>query len=109
MPRFGLSDSHLQALQQTITRFGEVEQALIYGSRAMGTHKRFSDIDIALVGRDISEKMLYELDEAIDDLLLPYEVDLTPVQGISNSALIAHIERVGQVLVEQKKCLPTEG
>lgn len=101
MPRFGISDAYLHALQATITQFRDVEKALIYGSRAMGTHKKFSDIDIALVGKHISEKTLCELDEAIDDLLLPYEVDLTALEGIKNDALREHIERVGRTIIPE--------
>jgi len=43
----------------------------------------------------LSLKDLDELDSAIDNLLLPWKVDLTVRQQIDNPDLIAHIDQVG--------------
>lgn len=73
-----------------------VEQALLFGSRAKGNYKNGSDIDLALTGPvDFSE--LGTIAWELDDLLLPWEIDLIPLDTISNPDLRDHIERVGQL------------
>jgi hypothetical protein len=39
---------------------------------------------------------LLKLESEIDDLLLPYKVDLSLKHQIDNQELLEHIERVGQ-------------
>ena len=74
---FGLTDIELQALRDLLASIPEVEQAIIYGSRARGTHQMASDIDLTLKGDDLTYLQLALLDEKIDDLYLPYFVDLS--------------------------------
>ncbi len=102
MNSLGLKDHQLSALQDTLAAFPEITRAIIYGSRAKGTHQTFSDIDIALEGEYITARTLTRLEEAIDNLLLPYEVDLTPTAGIKNLDLLSHIHRVGRVIFSRE-------
>mgnify|MGYP002523272028 FL=1 len=48
---FGLKDNEINALRETLASIPEVEEAIIYGSRARGTKKVSSDIDITVKGR----------------------------------------------------------
>jgi predicted nucleotidyltransferase len=73
----------------------KVRQVTLYGSRAKGNWRRGSDIDLCLDGDALSLKNLDELDSAIDNLLLPWKVDLTVRQQIDNPDLIAQLEQVG--------------
>lgn len=73
-----------------------VESAILFGSRAKGNHKRASDIDLALTGPvDFSE--LAKISWELDDLLLPWEIDLLQFDRIGNPDLRDHIARVGKV------------
>ena len=44
---------------------------------------------------------LLELGAALDDLLLPWQIDLQLRQLIAHEELVAHIERAGQLLWER--------
>ena len=44
---------------------------------------------------------LLELGAALDDLLLPWQIDLQLRHLIAHEGLVAHIERAGQVLWER--------
>ena len=90
----GLSQSDIQSIQEELRRFPKVSEAILYGSRAKGTYRPGSDIDLTLKGDGLSHQDLLEL--AIDDLLLPYKVDLSLHCQIDNSRLIDHITRVGK-------------
>lgn len=98
---FGLSPGTLQKIRNTLAQHPRVERAVVYGSRAKGTYKPGSDIDLTLFpapGASIDHRELGSIEEEIDDLLLPYMVDLSVFDHIDNAALREHIERVGRVL-----------
>jgi len=90
-----LPDDVLPKLLAVLSSNQKVRQVTLYGSRAKGNWRRGSDIDLCLDGDALSLKDLDELDSAIDNLLLPWKVDLTVRQQIDIPDLIAHIDRVG--------------
>jgi uncharacterized protein len=94
--QFGLNLSTIDRINQVFAQYPEIEQAVLYGSRAKGNYRRGSDIDLALIG-DLSYNQLLHLETAIDDLLLPYKVDLSLCAQIDDPDLLAHIQRVGAV------------
>ena len=98
MMEFGLKDNEINALRETLASIPEIEEAIIYGSRARGTNKLASDIDITLKGRSLTYLQLALLDAKIDDLYLPYFVDLSLFSMLKNADLIDSIEREGKVL-----------
>lgn len=103
----GLSDATVRKIQQVLAGFPEVEKAVLYGSRAKGNHKPGSDIDLTLFGEELDERVMSRLYWALDDLLLPYEMDLSNFTDLQHPALIDHIRRVGVVLYE-KNVVPSE-
>ncbi len=107
--RFGLKDETIEKIGAVLSRFPEVEKAILYGSRAKGNFKRGSDIDLTLIGSALTHKTLLRIDNELDDLLLPYHIDLSIFESISNPDLLEHIERVGAVFYERtgkiKRCV----
>jgi len=93
---FGLKQKHIDAINQCFADFPQIEQVLVYGSRAKGTYKRGSDIDLTIVG-NLDFSSLMKLENKLDDLMLPYKFDLSLFHSITNPDLIEHIRRVGQV------------
>ena len=93
--RTGLSSQTLSRLCKTLTACDAVTSVVLYGSRAKGTFRNGSDIDLTLIGTQLIDDDLRALMMAIDDLLLPYKVDLSIYSHIDNDALRKHIERVG--------------
>lgn len=95
--RCGLSIGTIDALQEILRQHPEVEEALLYGSRAKGDFRKGSDIDLTLLGEALDYRLLNRIENEIDDLLLPYTVDLSLFRHIDNPALIEHIRRVGLI------------
>ena len=95
---FGLNNQEIKILRDVLASVPEVEEAIIYGSRARGTNKVASDIDITLKGSNLTYLQLALIDAKIDDLYLPYFVDLSLFSMIKNTDLIESIEREGKVL-----------
>lgn len=94
----GLNPGVLNALQSELSRIPQVQQARVYGSRAKGNYRPGSDIDIALFGSALTPQHLLTLENRLDDLLLPYQIDLCHFESLQNPALIDHIQRVGIII-----------
>ena len=99
---YGLSDKTISALKSVFMRYPQIDQAIIYGSRARGDNCRGSDIDITLKGEGLTLQTLPKLDCDIDDLLLPYLLDINVFDKLNNPLLIEIILRDGKVLYQSK-------
>jgi len=75
-----------------------VREVWLYGSRAMGRHRPGSDIDLTLVAPDLSHQGRLRLMGALDDLLLPWSIDLSLHHELPE-LLAQHVARVGRRLV----------
>jgi uncharacterized protein len=93
---FGLKQKHIDVINQCFAQYPHIEQVIIYGSRAKGNCKNGSDIDLTIIG-DLDYNSLLKLENQLDDLLLPYKIDISLKHKINNPDLVAHIERVGKV------------
>ena len=102
MNEFGLETMEMDKIIMSIASIDGVDKAVIYGSRAKGNYKPFSDVDISLVGKSLSYSDLLRLHSIIDDLLLPYEIDLNIFDLIQNENLKEHILRCGRVIYESR-------
>jgi uncharacterized protein len=101
--KYGLQDVTIQKIRTVLAGFPQVEKALLYGSRAKGNYKNGSDIDLTLCGdANLTLKVLTNVMDELDDLLLPYTIDLSIFRDISDSNLIEHIRRVGVTFYEKE-------
>ena len=99
--RFGLPEAAIEAIQQVLAAHPEVEQAILYGSRALGRQRHASDIDLTLTGPAITPSTLAQIEAELDDLLLPWMIDLSRLADLNHPPLRDHIARVGQVLYQR--------
>ena len=97
MLSFGLPDKTLATLRSILAEYPAVEKAILYGSRAKGTYRPGSDIDLTLVGANLNYHLLAEIAGRLEDSSIPYCVDLSLKEQIDNPTLLEHIERVGVV------------
>lgn len=102
-PRFGLKASVIQQITAVFAKYPTIETAILYGSRAKGTYRNGSDIDLTFTGDDLEADVLYRVDTELDDLLLPYSFDLSLLKEIENPNLLEHIQRVGITFYQRKK------
>ncbi len=98
---FGLKAATIEQIHGVLAAHPKVEKAIVYGSRAKGTHRPGSDIDLVLLGENLTVHELLTIDGALDDLLLPYKIDLCLYDTIESTELLEHIDRVGTTLYER--------
>jgi uncharacterized protein len=97
---FGLKLQELEALNRCFARYPLIERVILYGSRAKGNFKNGSDVDLTIVG-DLDFSGLLQLENEIDDLMLPYKVDISLYRQLTNADLLEHIERVGKLVYQR--------
>ena len=91
----GLTAQDSSMIIRVFSDYEEVDQAILYGSRANGNFKPGSDIDITLVGRDLNLQILNDLTAKFTELPIPYTLDISIQHQINNPALLDHIGRIG--------------
>jgi predicted nucleotidyltransferase len=101
LTEWGLAPGPMARIRSVLAGFPEIERVLLFGSRAKGNFRAGSDIDLAIVGEAMGFERLAQLENQLDDLLLPWRIDLVLWHQIDNPKLMAHIQRVGQVFFQQ--------
>ncbi len=97
----GLSVAIIGRIIKVLSAHPNLEQAILYGSRAKGNYREGSDIDLTLTGSALTDTELGRIDNELDELLLPYTFDLSLLQKIENPDLIDLIKRVGIVFYQR--------
>lgn len=93
--KYGLPLSALKKILTIFKRYPQIDKVVLYGSRAIGTYKLGSDIDLCIESETLSLSELFALENELDDLLLPWKIDLSLKNRIDNPALITHINEKG--------------
>ena len=99
--KYGLTETALGKICAVFARFPAIEKAVLYGSRAKGNFKTGSDIDLTLYGEALTSDLCSAIASALDDLLLPYTIDLSVFEELNHAKLREHIERVGVLFYER--------
>lgn len=83
-------------------QFPEIEQVLIFGSRAKGNTRAGSDIDLAVKSAVVMDMTITQLRAMLNDLPLPFFFDIVDCKTIQNKNLAEHINRVGQIVYKKE-------
>ena len=97
--KYGLTDRTINLLCGIFQKYPGIVQVILYGSRAKGNYRSGSDIDMTLKTDDnFSRTDLLRIANDFDDSDMPYFVDVSIYDKLSNPDLKAHIDRVGKQL-----------
>ncbi len=101
MIQFGLNQEDRDKINQVFAAYAAIDSVIVYGSRAKGNFKAGSDIDLSIIENSITFPELLEIENALDDLLLPYKIDLSLKRKITNADLVSHIDRLGKIFYKK--------
>jgi len=96
----GIPEEAQLKLLRLLTTQLQLQEVWLFGSRAMGRYQQGSDIDLCLEAPLLSHGDRLRLMAAVDDLLLPWRVDLVLRHELP-ADLEAHVQRVGRCLWRQ--------
>lgn len=103
MNHLGLANEVIESIRMVCSKYEQVESAIIFGSRAMGSHNPASDIDLTLKGKNIDLSLQTRIEFELDDLMLPCKFDVSVYEKISNTDLIDHINRAGKEIYSKAR------
>ena len=93
----GIPGPQQQRLLDLLIHHRDLDAIWLFGSRAMGREGPGSDIDLCVDAARLSHVDRLRLMAAIDDLLLPWMVDLALRHELPPD-LLSHVQRVGRRL-----------
>ena len=98
----GLIARDLKHIREAVAEIQEIEQVVLFGSRAKGTHSRGSDVDLSIRGSGITYDTILKLSRSLnEERPLPYYFDIVDYDSLKEDEPIkAHIDRVGVVLID---------
>ncbi|MGB3226258.1 MAG: nucleotidyltransferase domain-containing protein [Desulforhopalus sp.] len=100
--KYGLSQQDIEEICKAFNLFPEIDEAVLFGSRAKGNYKSGSDVDIAIKGENIQHSCVSRLSDILnEESRLPYYFDIVHFEQITEPELVLHIERVGKLLYER--------
>jgi len=96
---FGLHEATMNTIIKEISQFDQIQQAMIFGSRAKGNFKAGSDIDIAVKGSNLEDNTIIKLSRRLNqEVPIPHFIDVVHYNSITNQDLIEHINRIGKII-----------
>lgn len=100
MERSGLTEKMAEEIRSVIAADERVDCVVLFGSRAKGSHREGSDIDLAVYGKEIDRRDASIWAERLEESLFPWGVDVVPIGEETDAALLEHIDRVGVTLFD---------
>ena len=81
---FGLIDRHLNFIKEMLKKHITYPDArfYIFGSRAKGKYREYSDVDIAIDCPDMTLEQKWKLESDFENSTFPYEVDIVDLNNI---------------------------
>lgn len=98
--RFGLSLKAWGDLAVIFKNFPTIERVVLFGSRAKGTHKPGSDVDLVIDGAEVNTSTLLRLQSALENSDLPYFFDVLQLKKVDSLELLEHIREFGVVIYD---------
>ncbi|PIE98558.1 MAG: hypothetical protein CR988_02715 [Treponema sp.] len=94
--KYGLKDKYLKEIIKVLNGYKEIDEAVLFGSRALGNYKNTSDIDIALKGKSVTNFLTASLKSKIEDeSIIPYFFDFIAYDKLNHRDLMEHIDKYG--------------
>lgn len=92
--KYGLPPGVVSGVKSILRKFTSSD-VILYGSRAIGTFKNGSDIDLVIMDPKLTTSDLLKIETELEDLMIPYKIDLCLFSQLESMSLKEHILRVG--------------
>lgn len=65
----GLTKEEINSIQNVFKFHQNIFELKLFGSRAIGNYKPFSDIDLAIIGNNLNLQQLNKIETSLDELI----------------------------------------
>lgn len=93
-----LKPEYREKILAILRRNPKVEKAMLFGSRAMGTGRVESDVDLCLFGDALTLSDQARLSHELEETTIPQMIDLVLYRNIRSEPLREHLNRHGKVV-----------
>ncbi|AQG82225.1 nucleotidyltransferase family protein [Spirosoma montaniterrae] len=99
---FGLRDSDIVYMTNLFRQHPDVEQVWVYGSRAKGTNRPGSDVDLALIGPDVERETVSHIHFVLEeDSPMPFFFDVLHWDTLTNEKVKNEIQQTAKLLYQR--------
>ena len=100
--KHGLKQRDINNITKALQQVPEVEEVMLFGSRAKGKYKPGADVDLAIKGKKVSYSVVSRLSFLLnEEYALPYFFDVVHYEKITEPKLVEHIDRVGKIIYQK--------
>ena len=89
-----LDIKYIKFIKKIISKYLDEYKLFLFGSRAKGTYKNNSDIDIAIF-ENVTQEDKFKIKNEIDELNIIYKIDLVFIEENIKKELLESIKREG--------------
>ncbi|MDR2085668.1 MAG: nucleotidyltransferase domain-containing protein [Dysgonamonadaceae bacterium] len=93
---FGLSKRDIETIYDILEKYSDIHSVYLFGSRAKGTYRQGSDIDLAIINNQLSLNQIIQLKDDFENSSLPYFVDIVDYTAIKDPLLKKSIRQFGK-------------
>lgn len=93
---FGIEPRTFRLIPRVLAAFPEIDEAIIFGSRATGKFRNGSDIDIAIRGKKLNAEIVDDFRSTITSLPSPYYFDIVYLDELADDLLRKEIYTFGK-------------
>lgn len=94
-------ERNLELIVNLVKSNPKVEKLILFGSRAKGTARKQSDIDLAVVCPQMSFREFLSLYSQVEELNIPYMVDMVKFEN-ANQSLKDEIIKHGKIIYRRE-------
>ncbi len=78
-----LEEKYIVFIKNIILKYLPESRIYIFGSRATGHARKYSDVDVAVEDISMTDKIQMQIEIELENSTLPYEVDVIDLNNIS--------------------------
>lgn len=79
-----LDIKYINFIKKDISKYLSNFEIYLFGSRAKGTARKYSDIDIAILSDELTPDIKLKLEANFENSTLPYKIDIIDLKTISH-------------------------
>lgn len=80
-----LEEKYIKFIKNVVSNHLTEYRIFMFGSRVKGTAKKYSDVDIAINSKNLTDKTKLLIEADLENSTIPYEVDVVDLNTISEN------------------------
>lgn len=88
-------------------KYNEIDEVILFGSRARGDNKYNSDVDLCILGYEVNHLILSKISIDIEEINTPLSFDILCFNELTKEALIENILKEGVSIYNVKEVART--